>query len=492
MWFGVKKIWGGLLLCCLGFATVTNTHADDDNLLNLGFLYDRFDLTLTPGERTEIGGPLYYSQKREDDNIWGIPPWFTHYKNPAIDSEEWDFFYPVMTYDRYGKEKRWQLFQIINISGGESTRDGVDEEKERFEIFPFYIRQKSTNPTNNYKAIIPFYGHLKNKLFRDEVDFVMMPIYVHSRKRDIHTYNYVYPFVHQRYGDHLRGWQVWPIVGHEHKAPTLQTNGFMEVNTVGGHDKLFILWPFFHNQTMGIGTTNQAHEQAFLPLYYFMRSPARDQTTVAWPFFSVINDREKKYKEYQMPFPFVDIARGEGKTTTRVFPLFSHAHNATHESVFYLWPIYKYNRIHSGPFDRDRTRILLYLFSNVHEKNLETGQMLHRVDFFPFYTWRKDFNGNSRLQMLSILDPILPNNKSIERDWDPVYAFWRQEKNPRMGTSSQSLFWNLYRREVTPVSKKCSLLFGLFQYQSDGEGRRLRLFFIPIMKTHSPVPQPTP
>jgi hypothetical protein len=36
---------------------------------------------------------------------------------------------------------------------------------------------------------------------------------------------------------------------------------------------------------------------------------------------------------------------------------------------------------------------------------------------------------------------------------------------------------------VMPVSKKCSLLFGLFQYQSGSDGKRLRLFYIPVVKT---------
>jgi hypothetical protein len=52
---------------------------------------------------------------------------------------------------------------------------------------------------------------------------------------------------------------------------------------------------------------------------------------------------------------------------------------------------------------------------------------------------------------------------------------------------SQSLLWNLYRRDTTPGIKKCSLLFGLFQYQFDGENKRLRLFYIPVLKSHQPA-----
>jgi len=48
------------------------------------------------------------------------------------------------------------------------------------------------------------------------------------------------------------------------------------------------------------------------------------------------------------------------------------------------------------------------------------------------------------------------------------------------------LLWNLYRRDVTPTTKKCSLLFGLFQYQSGPEGHHVRWFYFPV-KTTQPV-----
>jgi hypothetical protein len=83
----------------------------------------------------------------------------------------------------------------------------------------------------------------------------------------------------------------------------------------------------------------------------------------------------------------------------------------------------------------------------------------------------------------------LSTSKSIERDYSPLWSFWRAENNPRSGASSQSLLWNLYRHDATPDTKKCSLLFGLFQYQSSPEGKRVRLFYIPLGKTRASTGQ---
>src|SRR6185295_16857548 len=100
------------------------------------------------------------------------------------------------------------------------------------------------------------------------------------------------------------------------------------------------------------------------------------------------------------------------------------------------------------------------------------------TDFWPLFTSRRDRNGNTRLQVLAPLEPLLPNSKSIDRNWSPVWSVWRTEQNPKTGHASQSLLWNLYRHETTPTAKKGSLLFGLFQYQSDSDTSRSRLFFI--------------
>ena len=104
----------------------------------------------------------------------------------------------------------------------------------------------------------------------------------------------------------------------------------------------------------------------------------------------------------------------------------------------------------------------------------------------PFYSYHRDFNGNSRLQVLTVLEPFTPTSKSIERNYSPLWSLWRAEKSPKTGAASQSLLWNLYRRDVTPDAKKCSLLFGLFQYQSSSKGKNMRLFYIPLGGTKVP------
>jgi hypothetical protein len=467
---------------CLGLLLLTAARLHSADIWNTGLLFDQFPLTLDIGQRTEAVGPLFYRQQKDTELTFAVPPLFSHVSDAVTDSEEFDFAYPLLTYDRFGKEYRWQFFQLLSLSGGQNQNEIP---KTRFTLFPFYFQQRSPDSNQNYTAMIPVYGHLKNRLFRDEIFLVAFPLYVQSRKRDVVTDNYLYPIFHLRHGDSLSGWQFWPLVGSEHKGITTRTNGFGGTETIGGHEKFFALWPFYFNQTAGIGTDNTEKSLGVLPIFSTLRSPKRDSTAVLWPFFNVVDDRERKYHEWQTPWPLIVFARGEGKTTSRVWPLFSRAHNQALEDDFYLWPLYKYKHLRAGALDRERTRILFFLYSDVTEKNTETQAARRRVDFWPLFTSHRDFNGGSRLQILAPLEPILPNNKSIERNYSPLWSLWRSEKNPATGDTSQSLLWNLYRREAAGPDKKCSLLFGLFQYQSIAGGKRLNLFFVPVVNTGS-------
>jgi len=443
-----------------------------------GPLFDEFDLTLTPGRRMEALGPLFYSEKQESQRLWAVPPVLSYDKDPETDVEEFDFLYPLFTYDRYGGQHRWQFFQLLSFVGGPMPEESA---RNRFTLFPLYFQQRSTDPNQNYTALLPFYGHLKNRLFRDEIFFVMFPIYVQTRKADVVTDNYLCPFFDLRHGDGLHGWQFWPLAGQEHKDITTKTNGFGDVTTVGGHDKLFVLWPLFFDEKSGIGTDNPQWRLVSFPAYGIERSPKRDSTSVLW-LFGHVTEREKKYREWDLPWPFIVFARGEGKTANRVWPLFSRAHTRTLEADSYLWPVYKHSHFHDEALDRERNQIAFWLYSNMREKNTETGASRQRLDMWPFLLHTREFDGNSRWQVLALLEAFVPGSHKIARDDSPLWSLWRQEKNPRTGASSQSLLWNLYRRDSTPASKKLSLLFGLYQYQKDSQGKRVRLLYIPLGK----------
>jgi len=454
-----------------------SAYAQTNDAVEAGPLYARFPLTLSSGYRTEAVGPLYYSQEVGSQDQWALPPFFCYTRTPDVDWTEWEFLYPVVDYRRFGPEYRLQIMEFFSFSGGpEPSQTDI----HHFTLFPIYFQQRATDTNLNYTAVVPFYGHLVNRLFRDDIKFIMFPLYSETRKKDVVTDNYLCPIFDLRHGNQLTGWQFWPLVGVEHKAPTLMTNEWKDVSTNGGYDKFFALWPFYFKSRNGLGTTNPSTSLTVVPFYDHGKSTIREQTSYGWPLgYNVIDDHEQGYSERDLFYPFIVNAHGS-KTVHRVFPFYSRAHNKDIESDFYLWPVYKVNRLHAPPLDRERTRILFFLYSDIHETNSESGSWTRRADFWPFYTYHRDADGSQRLQALTILEPIFPNNRSITREYSQVWALWRNQKNARTRASSQSLFWNLYRREASPDEKKISLLFGLIQYQTNADGRRWRLCHITV------------
>ncbi|HTY87460.1 MAG TPA: hypothetical protein VMB80_08350 [Candidatus Acidoferrum sp.] len=477
----------GLRIISLGLALGSMAALGAENEVCAGPLYEKFVLTLGSGHRTEAVGPFFYDQSRDSETTWAIPPLLSYDTDPDTESKEFDLLYPLLTYERFGMEYRGQFLELFSFAGGQNQNA---QQAKRVTLFPIYFQQRSPDTNRNYTALIPIYGHIKDRLFRDDIFVFLFPLYSETRKRDVVTDNYLFPIFHLRHGDGLRGWQCWPLVGNEHKDVTRSTNGFGETEVIGGHDRFFALWPVYFRQNNGLGTDNPEKFRATLLFYSLTRSPQRDVTTVIWPLFTWIDDRAKKYHEWEGPWPIIDIARGEGKTTTRFWPLFSRAHNDSFDSEYYLWPLYKHDRRHAETLDRERTRVLFYLFQDVKEKNLETGAERKRLDLWPLFVWHREFNGNRRLQILALVETALPDNRGVERNWSPLWSVWRSESNPKIGAASQSLLWNLYRRDTTAVSKKCSLLFGLFQYQSGPEMKQTRLFFIPVYQKRGSAAAP--
>jgi hypothetical protein len=462
-------LWYCLLASCLLAPAFADAQADD--IFEDGPIFSKFRLTLTPGWREEAAGPFFYEQEISGQTQWALPPFFCRTLTPEVDWSEWDLLYPLINYRRFGTEHRLQFGQLLSFSGGESPQQ---ETIHHTTLFPLYFHQSSTEPKHDYTAVFPLFGHLENRMFRDDIKFMLFPLYSETRKKDVITDNYLYPIFDRRRGGGVTGWEVWPFYGEDVKIPTIRTNAMGDTATNGGYDNSFVLWPFFIKSRAGLGTTNPSTSFTMVPFYSQTFSPARETISYGFPFgFSAIHDREQNYVEHNFIWPLFVKAHGS-KTVARYFPFYSSAKHNGLESDFYGFFLYKYTRLQSPPVDRHRTRILYFLYSDTVERNTASHDFSRRVDFWPFYDYHRTMDGNRRLQIMSILEPIFPNNRTMTREYAQVYSFWRQEKNARTGATSRSLLWNLYRRETLGQTKKASLFFGLIRYQSTADGGHWR------------------
>ena len=450
-----------------------------------GPLYDSFELTLREGRRTEVLGPLLSWEREPEREGWALHPLLSTECYPAMDRRSVDVLYPLFTYDRVGPESRWQLFQLLSGSHG---ADQQERRTERFTLFPVVFWERSEDPDRRTFAVLPFYGHLERRLFRDEIDVVLFPLWSRTRKRDVVTENWLYPFVHVRQGEGLVGWQLWPVYGYEKKEVTWRTNFWGEEVRVPGHVKRFVAWPFFVEHQTGQGSDRPMHQTAFVPFYASSRSSEHQSTSWGWPLGVTVSTNAKTgYHEVGAPWPFVVWGQGPGRTTCRLWPLYGLTHTPHRQSRFFLWPLWQSRRNELSDLTRHDRRVALFVYRELRE-DFRDGSRRSRHDLWPLGTYRRDSDGQSRLQLFAPVEPILPGNRGVERNYSPIWSVWRVEQDPGSGRSSHSLLWNLFRYERRPDAQKASLLFGVVRYECKGPGWRFQFLGLPLKGQRSGEP----
>jgi len=176
----IKPLERALGMLCLLFGIGFESRGLFASEWSAGPFAHEFSLTLGAGTRTEWLGPIYYHEAAEEQITWAVPPFFSRLVNPGVDTEEYDILYPLVTYDRFGAEYNWQLFQLLSFSGGQ-TQD--EQKSDKFTVFPFYFQRRSADPAQNYTALLPFWGTLKDRLLRDEIRVRLFPVYSRTVKK---------------------------------------------------------------------------------------------------------------------------------------------------------------------------------------------------------------------------------------------------------------------------------------------------------------------
>lgn len=470
---GLLRMGSGLLLILAFTMPLASEISDADpfSTWTAGPFYSRFKLTLEEGERTEILGPLFHQQTTPETREWGVSPLFSYLNLEETDRDHIDILYPLMTFDRIGQEKRFQIFQLLSFSAGQKQSGN---EARRLSLFPFYFHQRSEDSEENYTALFPVHGRIKNRFLRDEIRFTAFPIYSQSKKKGVVTDNVFYPIFHLRKGDHVEGWQVWPFVGYESREPVSVIDDVTgEAKVVPGYRKRFFLWPIVLQEDGGLGTDIPRKQRAVLPFYYRDHSSEKTFTSVLWPFFNYTIDHAQDYREWGFPWPFFSVAKGEGKESIRFWPIYGKTRVDTLTGTFFAWPLYRSKFNESQDVAIKRSSVFFYLYNRREETNKQSGQKALRILAWPFLEYRREMNGDETVQFPALLEPLLPGNKSIKRNWSPLWSLWRAEENVLKDTRTESLLWNFYRRERRGEETRMSVLFGLLHFKKDSEGSRL-------------------
>jgi hypothetical protein len=505
----VRHPWGGkasagirpgaaffLLLLC-GLVLAGGPARADETPLNLWPLYDdRVDPVEDAHTRSGLG-PIVGWERHLDQPITDVAvrPLF-HWRRderPEAQTFQFEAVYPFFTYREDERNWEWQLFQLL---GGRS--EGTAEHERRLDLFPFYFSGE-TPAGQRYRAFMPFYGHLYDRMGQDEIQFVLFPGYARFVKGEAETTYTPWPLISRTRGDRT-GFRIVPFYGREEKP--------------GVFERRFVLWPFYFSQRSGLDTDNPEEMRALLPLYVSQRSRQRDSTTILWPFFSKVSDREGGYEQWDAPWPLVRFARGEKRHTTRLLPFYSYEQRVLKDEFLFrelkstttafLFPVYTREVDEIIGSRTVRNRVLWWLYSDT--RNTGRDGDARRTDAWPFFHYERDREGAAQFQALALLEPFMPGNEWIARNYSPLWSLYTFQRNPQ-GAQEWSFLWNLLRHQETPggraievlgplvryreseAAASLSLLGGLFHYDLQNGARSVRLFGRTVL-TWAEAPQP--
>jgi hypothetical protein len=421
----------------------------------------------------------------------GLRPLILREKDSENDSTEADLLYPLGAYSREREDVDWRFFTLFRRTERESPgREGATASD--FSLYPFLFWQAESPGRPGYFAFFPVGGRLLERFNLDEILFVLFPLYARTEKDGLTTTHLPFPFVAVWSGPERSGWQVWPLYGRDVQP--------------GRFEKTFTLWPLGFAQDLDLDTENPKRIRIFFPFYSLLRSPQRDDTTILWPFFSKVTDRQEGYVEWDLPWPVVRITRGETRRITRVWPFYGTSVRGTRSDEFILWPLYLVERQDREDWSFTRQRILFYLVQNAREEDPGDGRSRHRVDAWPLFFYEADGDA-ATFQTLALLETFFPRDASLRRSLAPLWTLYRYERGAD-GHRVSSLLWNLYRREeaegllawqVAPIIayraeegsggpvRDLWLLLGLVQFHTAPGRRGLRLLYLPWITWGAPA-----
>ena len=453
--------------------------ADEGTIFTLWPLVDYRSSPKEGYSNLSLLGPLVKFQRNHGDSVVAVRPLFYRGEDSARETTNTDYLYPVFLSESGPTVERFQALRgLFQINTYRKDQKGAEEESSMF--FPFYLKGTSPN-YGPYLWIFPFYGDAYERFWKDEYHFVMFPLYGRTVNKGTTTRNYLYPFFATMEGEKESGFQFWPLYGQSQKE--------------GVYQKRFLAWPIFFYEKLGLNTDSPVTRITALPLFAASDGPQVTSRRFLWPFFGYSEDRKSGVKEIDWFWPFWVTGRGQGMEVDRFLPFYADERSPGKSKQWFLWPLYKHERIETDLFEQDRRRVVYFLFNDFQERWPRDGISRRRTMLWPLFVYRRDERGVSSFSFPAPVEPVL-DREGIEKSWAPLWRLYQQRWNDA-GDSAVSLLWNLYWHEVRgndlayeffplvsyqggTTDRELKLLKGLFRYRVSKERSTLSFLWLPF------------
>lgn len=419
-------------------------------------------------------GPLLFRQPQADpdgNTARGFRPIWVRVETPAGDFRSATFLYPLFSYSVDENTYKWSLFELVRQWGrrtGAGPLRSTFEEREEFEVFPFWFSRQTGDPELSYRGLFPIHGTVKHKLWFERLSWTLFPLYVENEKRGAVTTSTPWPIVRVTRGA-AHGWGVWPLFN------------YVDRPGVARHETY--LWPLGFNHIRHPSPddppgTPPRRDFGLLPFYTRSTGPGYVNEDYLWPFFGYTDQTRKEgggllgssrqpgaertvnYRETRYLWPFFVQGRGDERMVDRWAPFYTHSIHQGYDKRWFLWPLLRRAEWTDDHVARERTQLLYFLYWREEQRALRhqapAGSLTH---VWPLFSHWENGAGRRQWQFLSPLEVFFPQAEKVKQNWSPLFALARHERRGP-GDARTSLLWNAITWERQAAEQRSEFHLG--------------------------------
>ena len=435
----------------------------------------------------------------------GVRPFYVQTQEANGLTTEATMFYPIFVYRGYSDTYRWSIFNIINVAGPTSAATtATTGQAKTFDLWPFWFSRETGSPETSYHALFPITGTVQGHFSRDEISWVLWPLYLHTEKNGLVTTSTPWPFIQTVTGTQ-RGFALWPLYGRRSNAAT------------GSHHSFF-LWPLGWDHTIpppedSPAGTPPGRQFGFIPFYTVEQHEGFKNENYVWPFFGH-TDRTVpyRYSETRYFWPFFVQGRGDNQMIDRWGPFYTHSIIKGLDKTWIMWPLVRQAKWEDSGVAQTRTQFLYLLYWSHRERSLTNpaAAPADRTHVWPLFSKWDNGAGKKQFQLFSPFDVLLPYSNEWRETWTPFFALYRfDQRNPE--DRNWSVLWSLitwhhtydiqefhlgplFSNRSGPQSKRVAFGNGLFGWQRHPGDKAGHWFWFdfPSKVKQSPAAVPLP
>jgi len=387
-------------------------------------------------------GPIYEDVRFPNGHVrQAVRPFWSYEKSGERVAE--DFFWPLAMSRR--EKDYYKSHFLLLFYHNENLKN--DKSAWMFWALPFWYEGRSRDG-QDYKALLPFWGDVRDAMGYDLLRFRFFPFYLYTKKNNLESNGYLWPFISETHGDGLNKYRVFPFYGKLVKE--------------GSHQNSFIMWPFWHE---GQSLNPKKPGDWFLawPFYGHYKYQDEEKYTVMWPFISWSTSDKETKKNAPWPFYTKRLTKDGKEESLSVWPFYARttAPNKIYKSV--MWPIATYSRLGDDKTYTENSWCLPFYWSS---KKVDKGQEFEDYQrYWPLLSVDKA-GGAKSVKFLSLWPQR--HMPSIERNWEAGWELYRYFDNADI--TSHDVLWGMGKYRVNHKKDKSEFsFFPLFDKERDKE-----------------------